>query len=230
MQSEFRLCQQCGKEFSVPPYLLKKGYGKFCCRTCFLDFRALPSRPCEQCGKPFISNSSNIKKGYGKYCSRICHNLHRKSSPEERFWPKVKKTEGCWIWEGGKNKRGYGVFKFAEKQGSAHRFSWELHNGTIPEGLQVLHNCPDGDNPSCVNPDHLWLGTNLQNRIDSVEKNRHSRGERQGHSKLTEAQVREIRRQSSVEGIDVKELAQRYGIGVRAVYQVLSRKNWKHVA
>ena len=77
---------------------------------------------------------------------------------------------GCWIWTGALNRhRGYGRLRFKDKEIKAHRYSWELHNGPIPDGLQVLHKC---DTPACVNPDHLWLGTHKENMHDCIKKGR----------------------------------------------------------
>lgn len=96
-------------------------------------------------------------------------------SLEERFWEKVQKTDSCWPWTGFLNHFGYGNISSGGRYGRpirAHRVSWELHNGPIPDGLFVLHNCPSGDNPACVNPAHLWLGTKLQNSRDMMAKGR----------------------------------------------------------
>ena len=90
-----------------------------------------------------------------------------------RFWSKVHKTDTCWIWTPYKDRDGYGQVRFHNKRMLAHRVAWELTNGPIPEGLFVCHNCPGGDNPSCVNPAHLWLGTAAENNLDKVHKGRH---------------------------------------------------------
>lgn len=93
---------------------------------------------------------------------------------EERFWPKVQKTDTCWLWTASLNDRGYGQFKVLPGQGhapmKAHRFSWELHFGPIPAGLVVCHRC---DVPSCVNPAHLFIGTQGDNLRDMSAKGRH---------------------------------------------------------
>lgn len=111
--------------------------------------------PCETCAKPCY-------KTYIKaFCSIKC-----------RFLSYVEKTKECWIWLGGKGRRGYGKFSFNKenKYMPAHRASYILFKGEIPENMFMCHSC---DNPPCVNPDHLWYGTNKENQIDSIKKGRH---------------------------------------------------------
>lgn len=104
----------------------------------------------------------------------MAHRLNvQKLDKVSRFWSRVHKTDTCWIWTAGKHKDGYGQVRFHNKQMQAHRVAWELTHGPIPEGLFVCHNCPGGDNPSCVNPAHLWLGTAAENNWDKVQKGRH---------------------------------------------------------
>ncbi len=98
---------------------------------------------------------------------------------DERFWAKVdrKGPDECWLWQRGA-RNGYGRFAVTRDDiRTAHRVAWELTNGTIPEGLNVCHNCPDGDNPACCNPSHLWLGTQLDNMRDAKAKGRLMSGE-----------------------------------------------------
>ncbi len=87
----------------------------------------------------------------------------------DRFFHKVDKASDCWGWLAGKDKDGYGKIKVSGKTVQAHRLSWNIHNGSVPEGVHVLHHC---DNPSCVNPDHLFLGTHLDNMHDRDAKGR----------------------------------------------------------
>lgn len=88
---------------------------------------------------------------------------------KERFFINVNKTDTCWIWMGAKNPQGYGSFYTGSRSVGAHRFSWELEKGEIPDGMFVCHMC---DNPACVNPAHLWLGTHQQNMEDMKNKDR----------------------------------------------------------
>lgn len=144
------------------------------------------TRTCEHCGKAVT--------GRGRLCSPECAVAARTRPAAERFWFFVRKTESCWLWTGSKFHNGYGSFWTPAKPTvRAHRFSWELHHGPVPAGLSVLHNCPDGDNPSCVNPDHLFLGTQADNGADMVAKGRSATGERCARSKLTAEIVRDAR-------------------------------------
>lgn len=149
-----------------------------------------------------------------------------KEDAEKRFWRAVKKTATCWEWMGCRHYKGYGEFSL--KKGNdvkAHRFSWELKFGKIPRGLILCHKC---DNPPCVNPDHLFLGTDKENKDDSIQKCRHAIGERCGTSKLKEADVLEIRF-LDYNGVSRRHIAICYGISGRNVTSICRRDSWKHL-
>lgn len=109
--------------------------------------------------------------------------LHRYMSPQERFWSQVDKSGNCWLWVGLKNVGGYGRIRVDGQQTTAHRFSYELHYGPIPDGMLVCHKC---DTPACVNPSHLFLGTNLDNIQDRTQKGRTASGDANASRKYPE--------------------------------------------
>lgn len=138
----------------------------------------------------------------------------------ELFWSKVDASGECWLWVGTLNRRGYGHFPTGKRHGlshTAHRSSWIIHHGPIPEGLHVLHRC---DNPSCVNPDHLFLGTHRDNMKDMKEK-----GRAKGPAKLTETQVRGIRSDTRTH----RAIAKDYGITYALVGKIKRKETWKHL-
>src|SRR5688572_24439688 len=116
----------------------------------------------------------------------------------------VKKGPGCWIWQGATDGR-YGEARLNGKKQKTHRIAWTLVNGEIPEGMFALHRC---DNPPCVNPDHLFLGTKKDNRADCLQKGRQARGEMNGSALLTADAVRAIRASS----LPHRELARMFGV------------------
>ena len=143
----------------------------------------------------------------------------------DRFMNKVVwngDEDECWIWEGAKDSDGYGKFKLEGRDVASHRFSFEEFVGPIPEGLHVCHTC---DQPSCVNPRHLWTGTNAENMADRDAKGRLPRGESRPGSKLTEQQVREIRA-SAKSG---KLIAATFGISYQTFMEIRRRQKWRHV-
>ncbi len=140
----------------------------------------------------------------------------------ERFWAKVDKSGDCWEWTGGRQGKGYGSFWLKNSMRPAHRISWELHNGSIPDGLYVLHKC---DNRICINPKHLFLGTNQENMTDRNLKGRQARGEKIGIAKLTWESVEEIRNLHS-DGISQYELAERFGVDTSRICRIIHNKIW----
>ena len=145
---------------------------------------------------------------------------------DERFWAKVHKTESCWLWTGGlTGKSGYGGIYVAQHQkpgrsarpSYAHRVSWELHFGPVPEGAHVLHSC---DVRHCVNPAHLFLGDQAANMKDAASKGRFNVPRpRHARRKLSEADVAEIRRLRAA-GCLLVPLAERFGVSKSAISQI----------
>lgn len=147
----------------------------------------------------------------------------------ERFWSHVSKTDTCWLWTGCTAPNRYGVINESGKKGRrwyAHRYSYTLHNGPIQDGLIVCHRC---DNPPCVNPDHLFLGTCRVNMRDAVDKDRMARGEECHSAKLTEDAVKEIRTRFAAGGSTYRGLAREYGVYDQAIKKAVLGATWSHV-
>lgn len=148
-----------------------------------------------------------------------------------RFFKKVAKSKGCWTWTAAINNRGYGKFSLETGKWSlAHRASWLIHYGKIPKGLHVLHRC---DNPPCVRPDHLFLGTGKDNFADMIDKGRQnygnrSRGEEHVRSIFTEEEVLEIRALRSG-GFSLGAIAEAFMVRKSAVSHIIQRRCWKHI-
>jgi hypothetical protein len=165
-------------------------------------------------------------------------------TPEEsaRFWSKVDRSGGsaaCWPWLAAKTDKGYGVFGLRGRTYKAHRIAFAERYGSIPDDLCVLHDCPTGDNPACCNWDHHFLGTRPENNADMAAKGRHVpggtysrggyiRGTAHHAAKLTEADVREIRRLAG-EGLSCSAIGRRFGINQSAAYKVAKGLHWGHV-
>ena len=146
---------------------------------------------------------------------------------KKRFFDKVVKAEsGCWLWTGGNTGNGYGGFHARGSTRRAHRISWELHRGPIPRGKQVLHTC---DCRLCVNPAHLYIGTNLDNIRDKVERGRTTAGRVMGrprvYAKLTPDDVRCIRSSSATCGT----LADALGVHPNTILDAKNRVTWKYI-
>lgn len=143
----------------------------------------------------------------------------------ERFFEKVLITPGCWTWKAGLNHFGYGQFPMiinGKRKSGAHVVSFVLHGGTLKSGMFVCHKC---DNPSCVNPDHLWLGTPMDNQIDMMQKKRIQNGERHYMTTLTNDQAREILNSTERNAV----LADRYGVNMQVIQRIKSRERWKYL-
>jgi len=134
---------------------------------------------------------------------------------------------GCWLWMGNSNF-GYGLITVEKKNVRTHRLSYEIHKGDIGDGLMVCHSC---DNRLCVNPDHLWLGTALDNNMDREAKgrNRYNIGCKNQASKLTEIQVVRIRELYMNTDITQRNLGTMFSVSQYAIRCIVNRRTWKHV-
>ncbi len=144
----------------------------------------------------------------------------------KRFWNKVDKSGDCWEWSGAVIGSGYGHLWVEGKTILAHRYSYSLVHGFVPDGMLVCHRC---DNKRCVNPDHLFVGTHRDNTLDAVSKGRMGgRGEKNDNSKLCKEDVREIRRLYSL-GVTQRVLGEMWKTSQANVSLVVLRKRWRHI-
>lgn len=139
------------------------------------------------------------------------------------FWAKVDKSGDCWLWTAGTDRRGYGKFRINYRHYRTHRFAWEDTHGTIDADLCVCHRC---DNPPCVNPAHLFLGTHTENHEDMVAKGRHPKGTTHGMAKLNQKEADEIRDRYRAGGISQAQLAREHGVTQALISLVILRKTW----
>jgi hypothetical protein len=171
----------------------------------------------------------------------LAHNVFmagKHDTLENRLWAKIEKrspTE-CWPWLANKNNKGYGMIRRGGSlpKALAHRVVFEISNGAIPEGLVVMHSC---DNPACCNPDHLTIGTMLDNCRDMIAKGRKvvgwnpankppiRKGEEHGNAKLSEVQAREIKASSEKTAL----LCEKYGVKRDVIKRIRSGRSWSHL-
>lgn len=170
------------------------------------------------CGTPIRTEGRRIPRWV------YTHNLRPTKTLEERFFAKVDKSGDCWLWIGSLNPTGYGHASRGGRVLGAHRLSYEIAHGPIPQGMSVLHRC---DVRNCVNPAHLFLGTQAENVADMMRKGRKvpPRGERQHMARLTAEKVLAIRAAKGT----YEEIARMFGVAKPTVGNVIRRETWKHV-
>ena len=255
-----KICSGCKRDLPTAEYgRVKYASGNYGlrprCRGCIkleieawrkrtkLSAHVVPEeKTCSGCGirKPAAEfhRSRAAKSGLQSKC-KVCtqteqHARWRADHPEppsraERFWAKVDRREPdeCWQWTGAMHIQGYGHVGQGEL---AHRVSWELTHGPIPEGTGyhgtcVLHKC---DNRKCVNPNHLMLGTNYENVLDMMAKGRQHKGETTGGVKLSADKVRKIREMHSA-GRSCNSMAPEFGVTASCIQGIVKRRLWRHI-
>lgn len=148
---------------------------------------------------------------------------------ERRFWAKVTKSDGCWLWTSARATNGYGKFGDWKnrKTWAAHRLAWTLTNGEIPAGLEVCHRC---NVKLCVRPGHLYLAPHAINMADAARDGLYWTGEDHLSAKLSEHQVREIRRLRAEKRLSFKKLGLKFGIAATAAEDIVKHTTWRRVA
>lgn len=152
---------------------------------------------------------------------------------QRRFWEKVskRKPNECWPWTKSCNEHGYGFYSIKPTRSTqvgflAHRISYFLTYGDFPEEAHICHYC---DNPPCCNPRHLFLGNPMLNNQDKVSKHRQCKGMAHFHHKLTDSQVRKIRRDYAKGNTSLSIIAKEYGMAVATIHALIQRRTWKHL-
>lgn len=219
-------CPTCGRSFGISPSDLHDQ--NFCSRPCYWQWHRV-ERPCLACGRVRRASLSAARRGAGRFCNRACFvEWNQRQATERlatRFWSRVLCVIAthCWEWQGSRRPNGYGQVSIPGRPGQpdiASRVAWRLERGPIPAGLFVCHRC---DNPPCVNPAHLFLGTGAENSLDMVAKDRVSRHA----AKLTRPQVEEIRQRYAAGGALQLDLAAEFGVGPKAVSKIVNRDRWR---
>lgn len=213
-------CVICGEIFKA-----QRNKAMYCSTKCRLRGSAQVLKICEECGDEYIKPKAVESRS--KYCSMSCRSKvsDRRGTPEERFWREVDKRgdDECWEWQGYRERErgGYGQIRINGKSIRTSRFSYELHNGSIPAGLFVCHSC---DNPPCVNPNHLWLGTPKDNLADARAKGIFD-PQMAAAKKLNKTSAREIK-ELIMQGISGKSIAMGYGISQQLVCDIKKSRRW----
>lgn len=203
--------------------------GKSVCETCEREFewRRHDSQPDARfCGKKCTNRDFGIKGNEKRLFWPTATDEEKRARMIASFEEKVIRQKGCWRWKDSLDKNGYAyIYAGKNKHYKAHRLSYEMYKGDIPQGFLVCHSC---DNPTCTNPEHLWLGSIKENSEDSVKKGRSCHGESRPLAKLKDSDIPEIRKMLSL-GVTKAFLSRKYGVSFMAISLVGQGKTWKHV-
>ncbi len=179
---------------------------------------------CLLCQNPRVARGL-CKKHYYFHRRRGSLLQFTKTRPDvkTRLLFRIEKTKsGCWEWLGPRHWLGYASIWVEGKNQPVHRVSYQTFKGPIPKGLYVCHTC---DNPPCINPKHLFLGTHIDNIKDAVSKGRHARGEKNGHAVFTEKEILKIRASSE----NCSALARKYEVNPTTIQKIKKRISWRHI-
>jgi hypothetical protein len=261
MRSLSKKCAECGRAFTGNYAHGKEVWRKrrYCSVKC--KRRASVGRTtaecltksCEQCGRKFRNRRASgrviepCKWAKARFCSPGCKQASQrghvvpwlrveKEDLKTRFMRHVEKEDDgkrCWLWVGTKNKAGYGGIQVNGKRALVHRISYMLHHGAIPEGVGfhghvVCHAC---DNPSCVNPGHLFLGSQYTNMQDRDAKGRRAAliGSQHGMASLSEEDVKTILEIAATGRYTQTKIGKMFGVSNSTVSLIVNRKNWTHI-
>lgn len=223
-------CSNCGEEILRYPEKIKRNKNNFCSVDCRKDLARKSVTPCGNCGKEIYKPPYHIKRSEKNFCDRSCWRAYfvKPELIKERFMSHIEIIdENTWLWKGSKGNKRYGQFSVGGKPVLAHRLSYEIFVGEIPEGYYVLHKYDD--NPLNICPKNLWLGTQAENMIDKLEKGRGIRGEKIKSGKLTSDKVLEIRKLYSTGEYYQKDLAKIFNVSKGGIGLIVRRINWKHI-
>jgi hypothetical protein len=189
----------------------------------------METKICTRCGKTLEMKHFNFRKPPRVEYKDTCNQCRAPMSEDARFWSKVSKSpDGCWEWTAGRLFEGdYGAYRYQGRTQRAHRVSWEMLFGKIPEGFVICHAC---DNPRCVRPEHLFLGTHKDNMQDMVRKGRARplAGEHAPAAKLSKLDVSRIRRRYAKGKVSQAELAEEYALHPTQISRIINGRKWKH--
>ena len=210
-------CLTCGHTFGISPSDLADQ--NFCSRPCYWRWHSV-ERPCLWCGTVLHATNSQVRRGRTNFCDKGCYvpwaAKRARERLAERFWSHVLCITGtrCWEWQG---SRVWGYGQLSTVGGGsplkASRVAWELEHGPIPDGLLVCHRC---DNPPCVNPSHLFLGTDADNMRDMITKGRAHHPYTISHDQLVEIRARYL-----AGGVSQQELAAEYGVQHQQISRIV---------
>jgi hypothetical protein len=237
-------CTFCKNKFScqwAPSW--NRPSPKYCARKCMREaYKLTVNRICHTCNKEFITRPCEKRKYCGVKCIKRSTN-HFDGKRRKSFWDnatedqklirykeifekKVVRKEGCWGWKSPAGSAGYGHLGFKKYLTTAHRLSWIIHNGSIPEDLWVLHKC---HNPICSNPDHLYLGTPKDNTRDMILAGRAVYNQQSSkNAKLTLEQAKEIKHLLATTDLSQYEIAKKFNVGRGTVQDIKRNKMWRN--